>query len=694
MNYYVAEWVEQTDETGLVFRPPMDEAGGWSVIDLRPDASVVDGYCLIASDFVHPAHPGLWFVTDELDATLSPPQLNFIGNKLGITLAAPTLRGAIAEIMLLHGTEDGSKWRPLKARRGINEILLRGLVFSAPVIVGAVYTESFNKADSDTLGPDLSWTEQDGDIDVENNEARLAALGSAGLSYARADSDTDGDDQYGEFSVEEVYDPTSGQSQFGVNLRASSTSAIDSYMWFSQMATTGDGYKLRKTVAGARSDLTSFTGEDLPTRPFLMRFEIEGSSLIGYWGATQKDSVTDTTFSGSSNRRAGMYMYSATGTTSPYISVDDFEFGDWASGLDIVKVQSETEGVTESALKTNSGLKVMSDSMGVTESDLPVRDVIRIQQETEGIVDDDIVVRDLVVGEPPLPFLDQFVAATSVPWSASKWVNEDVVGDTDVTMQGGYGYQEVGTVSTTGNARERTVGINARDVEFEAVFRYNVGYGNFFLSLRAASGYNPFFASWAQYGYVFYMNSAGWYLYESDPTVEEPTAIDSGSPTYLANNWYRLKVRVFDVNPTRLQGKMWNAASAEPADWNLFDTTDSVDYETAGDVVVSHQGGNFANDEIIYDWVRITDLSTLKPVGITENDLHTIGITVIQDETGVGLTEQDLRAIGLSTVETENPVGVTESAIQVRDRVKVDDDPVAVTEDPQRVLGLVVVETE
>jgi hypothetical protein len=40
-------------------------------------------------------------------------------------------------------------------------------------------TESFNKADADTLGPDQTWVEDTGDIDVVSNKARLVTAGFA-----------------------------------------------------------------------------------------------------------------------------------------------------------------------------------------------------------------------------------------------------------------------------------------------------------------------------------------------------------------------------------------------------------------------------------------------------------------------------------------------------------------------------------
>jgi len=61
-----------------------------------------------------------------------------------------------------------------------------------------VINESFNTGDSDILGPDLSWTEQDGDIDIVTNRARSTG---GGINAAQATTNLATDDHYSEALV-------------------------------------------------------------------------------------------------------------------------------------------------------------------------------------------------------------------------------------------------------------------------------------------------------------------------------------------------------------------------------------------------------------------------------------------------------------------------------------------------------------
>src|SRR5680860_930000 len=66
-------------------------------------------------------------------------------------------------------------------------------------------TESFNTADSDILGPDLTWTELGGtDIDIVGNHAEAAST----EGYARAESALAGADMYGQALVTNLIDGT------------------------------------------------------------------------------------------------------------------------------------------------------------------------------------------------------------------------------------------------------------------------------------------------------------------------------------------------------------------------------------------------------------------------------------------------------------------------------------------------------
>lgn len=331
MHYYIGSWVYQDEKPGSdlqCFRPPIDRAGDWSVIDLRPDPSVVDGYCLIASDHVH-TDPNLYYLGEEnLDEVMVSPLKTAVENRLGITLDAPDLRGAIAEIMVLHGRTDGSRWRPLIAdMKGMVEIRLRGLIYRAPQIVGATYTEDFDTSNQENLGPDLTWTDVQGDWDVVSNRAEINNRGSP-VNYDRAEHTASTDDQYCEAEIINFGQPTSGgQSQFMPCVRFLHT-GNSSYGFMVAEDSDGDIYKLRKTTTGTRSDITSDTGHTIAL-PETVKTTISGTTLKGWIDGTEKDSATDSSFSGSTYRRGGIYGYQAAQGTPALPAVDNFEFGDY-----------------------------------------------------------------------------------------------------------------------------------------------------------------------------------------------------------------------------------------------------------------------------------------------------------------------------------------------------------------------------
>lgn len=63
----------------------------------------------------------------------------------------------------------------------------------------ATYTESFNKANAATLGPDLTWTEVGG-LTAWKVFGNTAVIQDDGDGHARAEHDTVTDDQFAESS--------------------------------------------------------------------------------------------------------------------------------------------------------------------------------------------------------------------------------------------------------------------------------------------------------------------------------------------------------------------------------------------------------------------------------------------------------------------------------------------------------------
>lgn len=296
------------------FRPPTDQH--FSSIDLRPSASGRAGHLLVATP-ERESGVGTYLGTDAEE--LSPAVARVLAQRLGVTLDAdPTLAELVAELLLVHARTDGTRWRPLRPRRGAVSdrwsIHLGTTIWArqVPALRGAAsYTESFNKANSSTVGPDLVWVEQDGLWSVASNALSLPS-GSDGSIFADAPLATD--DHWVEVTK------SAGGADFGgptVRNRYPESGGRNHYIYDAK--TTTNTHRLMKRVNDALSTIAADNlSVDLPLR---MHLEADGSSLLGYVGTTTL-SATDTSLAGTSYLRGGVAVQAASVTNT---------FDNWAA---------------------------------------------------------------------------------------------------------------------------------------------------------------------------------------------------------------------------------------------------------------------------------------------------------------------------------------------------------------------------
>lgn len=194
-----------------------------------------------------------------------------------------------------------------------------------PLLPTTTITESFNTADSTTLGPDLSWTEDSGGDpwEVFSNTARTKSNTTLGtMRVARADSDLSGDDVY---SQADIVSRPIATSQLGLSARNSS-SVIGTY--YTGFVDPTAAY-IFKVVSHSFTSLSSasYTSSNGET----MYFEVNGSSLDFHCGGASRTSVTDSSITG--NTRCGIYAIRWSSGT--LVSLDPFEAADLAAGLSI-----------------------------------------------------------------------------------------------------------------------------------------------------------------------------------------------------------------------------------------------------------------------------------------------------------------------------------------------------------------------
>ena len=148
-----------------------------NIIDLRGDKTRQEGLCLAASETL--VGTPVLDLGDTLDQRLTGKIKNLLEGHLGLTLDQTDFRSVIAELCLLHGRNDGTRWGRLRAMHtGWHRINLgRQVVYHAPAVQNTVLTEDWNCVDSSSLSCDLTWTE------VENGASSELLTRSSGVFF-------------------------------------------------------------------------------------------------------------------------------------------------------------------------------------------------------------------------------------------------------------------------------------------------------------------------------------------------------------------------------------------------------------------------------------------------------------------------------------------------------------------------------
>lgn len=202
-------------------------------------------------------------------------------------------------------------------------------------------TDDFTRADGDTIGNLLSWSEVTGDLDTVSNAVQSGVDGSVGA--ARAESDLSSEDHY---------------SQINVTALGNNVSAWAPLTRFAAAATTfysGETYRtennsyLLKTVANVRT-LLAGPQAVTPAAPQAWKLTSNGSSQALSQAGTDRVTVTDTSITG--NVRCGIWLFYNGGTSS---TIDDFEAADLGGGGGILFTQLErsTRGLVRGVYGSN-----------------------------------------------------------------------------------------------------------------------------------------------------------------------------------------------------------------------------------------------------------------------------------------------------------------------------------------------------
>jgi hypothetical protein len=179
--------------------------------------------------------------------------------------------------------------------------------------------ESFDKANSTTIGPNHIWTK--GTEGNTHNVTSNALSGTGtGLAASRCEVTTDN----GDMRVNGVVKAIAQFGSIGVVARANTTGAAAMATGYVVEVSQDGKYYISKATGTSSltyyKDAVALPG-GLGTLPKTLEIQVEGSTIRMYWGGTLIDTWTDTAIpANTNNQRGSVVTYFANGTTS----LDDF----------------------------------------------------------------------------------------------------------------------------------------------------------------------------------------------------------------------------------------------------------------------------------------------------------------------------------------------------------------------------------
>lgn len=324
-NYYLARWRSGPMwGHSNVFVPDVPDLDGWwNCIDLRPDPSVTDGWCIInhMSDVSWTEGPGLIKLANNPGDTGNAPRVVF-NNRLGVETGANKTLGERVMTVLLEGDDgDPGKWNRLKAH-GNYEVHCGVLMHEMPRIRGGAVLDDFDRTDEGPP-PSGSWSAvtPSGYGEYGTNWGVVSNTGQmAGDDWqVRWDADIGAGDHF--FEVDFTTFPTTND-YFGVWGRANSSSNDASGYYY--MVYENDSHRLfHATSTGIDNSGTGLGSLDSSGETIegsTVRLTCDGDTISGDLDATEYHSVTHSTYTGA---RGGIYGY--TGGGGDWIVIDNFD---------------------------------------------------------------------------------------------------------------------------------------------------------------------------------------------------------------------------------------------------------------------------------------------------------------------------------------------------------------------------------
>lgn len=319
MPFYLCEYIG--DGTRAVpFRPALyDEAPGCSAIDIRPDASRLDGGGLNAALVFCPLDlAGPKWIKLGLDKLehLSAARIQAIYTKLKIAArnAGARLDDILADLLI---TPPANGWNRLLPNRGFFEIWLGPradkLLFKMATIGGGAVDTFTRPNENPIASPWTKLTGGTGTVQLLSNAMTAVDAGDKFYFYSGAVTSADQTCQF-------LYSSAIDNDDWGPACRIG-VSGFSGY-WLNLYAA---GQAMSKFVAGSYTNVEAYT--ITVTTGTTYKVTAFGSTLSGFKGATEVTGSpsTDTSLATAGNG-VGLFIFNING------SVDDFDGGDLGGG--------------------------------------------------------------------------------------------------------------------------------------------------------------------------------------------------------------------------------------------------------------------------------------------------------------------------------------------------------------------------
>lgn len=300
MPLYIAPYIGSGTKLDM-YRPKYsDEQEGWSAIDLRPDASVVDGLSLLWLPNDHSA-VNLYKLGVDKNEAPSPGILTSVASKLQLAIGKPVTNLSSLLSFLLFNDHGAGKWNPVQygtwSRK--KEIWLAGELWAESIYSGEGPlpfdpTDNFTRSDENPIAsPWVSGTGSHNDLQIASNLLASVTDNSDSSAYYNASFDSD-------HSSEITIDTLGTNSDFGAACRCQSGAAT---LYISSAYSPSE--QIAKIVSGSYTTILAVTVSNLIASD-LLRCEAEGSTIRYIVNDSEIDSVTDTSITGG---YPGVFMY-------------------------------------------------------------------------------------------------------------------------------------------------------------------------------------------------------------------------------------------------------------------------------------------------------------------------------------------------------------------------------------------------